>query len=307
VGGSEGSLSPSSLAGSGAVNRAIGGGIPIECSHATSRVNRVLACVDNRVGFECLRFLSGISTTRLVGVIVHPVKTALYWDETIAFCRERQLPCFEIGEARDQFEKIAALEPDFLVSIYFDYILDSRFLNLPRFEAVNLHPGYLPYNRGFYYYVWAVLDGTPAGVSIHAMRPAVDAGEIISQARVFIEPADTGDIIYKKHEEEAIRLFQATWPAIVCVKHRHFRQLHPGTRHRLRDAEQLVTIDPFEKLRVIDLIDRVRLLTGTSGSLCMIEINGRTYRLSIDLTDQEVDREAFAGHPGGTRMGIPKS
>jgi len=260
------------------VNRAIGGGIPIECSHATSRVNRVLACVDNRVGFECLRFLSGISTTRLVGVIVHPVKTALYWDETIAFCRERQLPCFEIGEARDQFEKIAALEPDFLVSIYFDYILDSRFLNLPRFEAVNLHPGYLPYNRGFYYYVWAVLDGTPAG-----------------------------DIIYKKHEEEAIRLFQATWPAIVCVKHRHFRQLHPGTRHRLRDAEQLVTIDPFEKLRVIDLIDRVRLLTGTSGSLCMIEINGRTYRLSIDLTDQEVDREAFAGHPGGTRMGIPKS
>ena len=64
-------------------------------------------------------------------------------------------------------EAIDALQPDIGLSILFDYILRSEFLELCPLGVVNLHPSYLPYNRGQYPNVWSIMDGTPAGVTLH--------------------------------------------------------------------------------------------------------------------------------------------
>lgn len=264
--------------------------------------HRVLACVDNRVGFEILRHLVGLPGVAVVGAIVHPRATALYHDEIAALCEGRGIPRFDFNEARGRFEeKIAPLAPDFLVSLYFDYVLDPRFLDLPTRDAVNLHPGYLPFNRGFYYYVWAVLDGTPAGVSLHRMRPEVDRGDLIGQARVAIDPADTGEIIYRKHEDASIELFASTWPAVADGRHRLFPQLHGGTRHGIKETRALAEIDPFESFRAIDLIDRVRLLTDADGSRCTVRLDGKTYRLSLRLEELADPGPALASLAGGCR------
>jgi len=191
------------------------------------------------------------------------------------------------------------LEPEFLVSLYFDYLLDSCFLELPTHEAVNLHPGYLPYNRGFYYYVWAVLDGTPAGVSIQRLRPKVDTGDFISQCRVLIDPVDTGDVIYRKHEDEAISLFRATWPAIVAGEHRSYPQPHSVTRHRIDETARLAEIDPFERFRAIDLINRLRLLFGADGGACTIRLDRCRCRVSVILESVGADAAATLGTVAG--------
>jgi len=245
---------------------------------------RVLVCADNRVGAELLQFLCETPRTQVVGVIVHPERTARSLALIAATAERHGVPVFEIRSARRDFDAIARLSPDYLVSLYFDYILDDRFLSLPSQLALNLHPGYLPYNKGFYYYVWAQLDGTPAGVSIHRMVADVDAGEIISQARVRISPADTGAVIYAKHEDASIRLFRATWPAIVGNRYKLYDQSHPGTRHRVAETEEIAHVDPFERVRVIDFLDRVRVLTGSQGPQCTIELGGTRYRLAISLT-----------------------
>lgn len=261
---------------------------------------KVLLCIDNRVGYEVLLHLADSPTAEIVGVIVHPEETALFHHEIRQYCAEKSVQIWDIHRARERFvEEIAVLRPDYLVSIYFDYILDNRFLELPTIEPVNLHPGYLPFNKGFYYYVWAVLEGTPAGVSIHRMEAGADAGDLISQARVRINPHDTGDVIYRAHEDEAIRLFKGTWPALAAGQHKHLPQRHGGTRKKISETVSLTRLDAYESTTVIDLINRLRVLTFPDRCGCTVEIEGETYELSLKMKrlSAAADRPAI---PGGT-------
>lgn len=273
-------------------------------NHSAPR-RKVLLCIDNRVGYEVLKYLVEVGPAQIVGVIVHPEKTALCGPQIRALCGENGLSCWDIHRAREQFtEVIAPLEPEYLLSIYFDYLLDDRFLDLPSIEPVNLHPGYLPYNKGFYYYVWAVLEGTPAGVSIHCMEADADAGHIISQARVLVDASDTGDVIYRKHEDEAIRLFKGTWPALADKSHKHFPQLHGGTRKKIVKTRALSRIDPQEQTTAIELINRLRVLTFADRAGCTIDIDGKTYELSLEM--KPFDAEIGQAIPGGTLAKAPR-
>jgi methionyl-tRNA formyltransferase len=253
--------------------------------NASSPSRSILMCLDNRVGYECLQFLLTDTDTRVCGAVVHPRQTALYGDEILDTCRAAGIPTFEFPQARDHFEEIIRpLAPDYVSCFYFDYVLDDRFLTLPKIDTINVHPGYLPYNKGFYYYVWSVLDGTPAGVSVHRMNAAADAGDLYSQASVEVTPEDTGDTLYRKHEDAAIRLFRATWPSIVNGTYRSHPQRHPGTRHKLGEMRDLLRLDPDERLRTRDLIDRLRVCTVPGRSGCTLDLDGASYQVELRLT-----------------------
>lgn len=249
---------------------------------------RVVACIDNRVGYEVLRHIVETRTAEVVHVVVHPSQTILYAAEILSFCEAHRIPTCDVERARREFDTLLApIRPDYLLSIYFDYILDDRFLALPARDAINLHPGYLPYNKGFYYYVWSVLDGTPAGVSLHRMAAEVDNGDIIAQARILVDPADDGESLYRKHEDESIRLFAGTWSSVLAGSYRVHRQRHGGTRHKLRETRGLLALDPHETMTALEFIDRLRVTTFRGKAGCTVDLGGRTYQLSLTMTELE--------------------
>jgi methionyl-tRNA formyltransferase len=266
---------------------------------STTVPRRILMCLDNRVGYECLQFLLSEPTAQVCGVVVHPPESALYGDEIAKACRDAQVPSFEFRQARSHFEElIQPLEPDYVACFYFDYVLDDRFLNLPKLDTINVHPGYLPYNKGFYYYAWSVLDGTPAGVSVHRMNAAADSGDLYAQAVVRVTPEDTGDTLYRKHEDAAIQLFRSTWPSIVAGSYRSHPQRHRGTRHKLGEMRELLRLDPNERLRTRDLLDRLRVCTVPGKSGCTVEMDGGTYQVELRLTPVPA---GFVASPPGKR------
>lgn len=247
---------------------------------------KVLLCIDNAAGLEVLQYLVSRPQVDVVAAIVHPRNNATQLDEIEALCARGGIPVIEIAQARSRFDElIAPLAPDFLVSIYFDYILDDRFLKLPAKDAINLHPGYLPYNKGFYYYAWAVLDGTPAGVSIHRIAAEVDAGPIISQKVVLIEGTDTGDIIYDKHVAASVELFQLTWPCLEAGSYKVFRQLHGGTRKKISETNQALEIDPYATYVARDLINMLRVFSFAGSGGCMMQIDGKKYNIGIEFSE----------------------
>lgn len=63
---------------------------------------------------------------------------------------------------------------------------------------LNLHTGYLPWNKGAYPNVWPILDGSPAGVTLHRVDAGWDTGPILAQVRVPVEPWDTAKTLYDK-------------------------------------------------------------------------------------------------------------
>jgi hypothetical protein len=88
----------------------------------------------------------------------------------------------QLGDPR-AIELLRRLDLDFMVCVHFPYLLRRPILDGGTGGVLNLHPSYLPYNRGWHTPTWALLDGTPAGATLHYMDEALDTGDIVCQRR----------------------------------------------------------------------------------------------------------------------------
>lgn len=61
----------------------------------------------------------------------------------------------------------------------FDYILPLEVLK--QVKVLNLHPSFLPLNRGCHHSFWAIMDGTLGGATMHWMDAGIDTGNIVTQ------------------------------------------------------------------------------------------------------------------------------
>lgn len=82
--------------------------------------------------------------------------------------------------------------PDLIVSVYLDQIMDREVLESARFGAINVHGSLLPKNRGLFTAFWALANGDSAtGSTVHWAEPHPDKGPIIVQESISITPEDT--------------------------------------------------------------------------------------------------------------------
>jgi amino acid adenylation domain-containing protein len=130
-----------------------------------------------------------------------------------AWAAERGAPCrFEPpGEplTRDGVEALVDGRPfDLLFSIHNLRILTPEVLSLPRRMAVNYHDAPLPRYAGLHATSWAILQGELShGITWHRMTAKVDAGEILLQRRIPLEPDDTAWTLNARCAEAAIDAF----------------------------------------------------------------------------------------------------
>lgn len=102
--------------------------------------------------------------------------------------------------SKDEFEHIAKeINPDLIVVAAFGEILPDSFLHVAKYGALNVHGSLLPKYRGSSPIPSAILNGDKiTGITIIKMTNRVDAGPIISQSKVFIEPKETTASLYEK-------------------------------------------------------------------------------------------------------------
>jgi len=87
---------------------------------------------------------------------------------------------------------IKDLEPDLIVSVYFNQILKTEAIELAKIGTLNLHPGLLPGYRGVWPDFWKLYKGEKqAGITIHYINEKIDEGEILAQHLYPIEENDT--------------------------------------------------------------------------------------------------------------------
>lgn len=102
-----------------------------------------------------------------------------------------KLRCNNINDL-DAVSFIKSLEPDIIVSAYFSQILKEPILNIPRKGCINVHPGYLPEQRGAMNYFWVLANNIPyTGVSLHWMDSGIDTGPLLARRRLPISPHAT--------------------------------------------------------------------------------------------------------------------
>ncbi len=65
-------------------------------------------------------------------------------------------------------------------------------------RCVNLHPGLLPWNRGWFPQVFAILEGLPLGATLHEIDSELDHGAILDREAVPLYPWDTSESAYAR-------------------------------------------------------------------------------------------------------------
>ena len=96
-------------------------------------------------------------------------------------------------------ERIAQLAPDVIFSFYYRNLLNNEILKLAPHGAFNLHGSLLPKYRGRAPLNWVLENGeNETGVTLHRMVAKADAGAIIAQQRVAIDPEDAALTLHKK-------------------------------------------------------------------------------------------------------------
>ena len=89
-------------------------------------------------------------------------------------------------------DALRKLMPDILVCNSYSMIIRPDILNLVSGNAINVHAALLPKNRGPNPIQWAIIkDESETGVTLHYMDETIDAGDIISQAKMAIHEDDT--------------------------------------------------------------------------------------------------------------------
>ena len=107
---------------------------------------------------------------------------------------------------------------DLAVSYTYRFIVPEDVLGALRYNAVNLHNSFLPWNRGSDPNLWSILEDAPRGVTLHYMEAGLDKGAIIVQRLVPLSPEDTLKSSYDKlnvaAQEQFCQAFQ--WLSILA-------------------------------------------------------------------------------------------
>ena len=187
--------------------------------------------------------------------------------------------------------KLAALKPDYIICVHFPYIFPAAVIAIPGGGVLNLHPAYLPYNRGWHTATWAIWDGTPFGATLHFMSEKIDAGDIICQKRLAVLPDDTADNLSRRVKKLELEVFQEAWPQITAGAFCRRPQAEgEATAHRKGDIGLVQLIDRDEELKAGDLIRRLRALTTSNSKESAYFWDGEwKYRLRLQITRDEDD------------------
>jgi phosphoribosylglycinamide formyltransferase-1 len=143
----------------------------------------------------------------------------------LAWARERGLDTWALDSksiAKEEFDRTMSkvLDDHHVGTIAlagFMRILSPWFVDQWRGRIVNIHPSLLPKYRGLDTHARAIEAGDAvSGCSVHVVTEELDAGEVLGQAQVPIEPGDTPISLEQRVLAAEHRLYPEVLNAFAC-------------------------------------------------------------------------------------------
>ncbi len=137
-------------------------------------------------------------------------------------------------------DKLKELNPDIIVVVAFGQKISSEILDLPKYKCVNIHASLLPKYRGAAPINWAIINGEEdTGITTIFMSDRMDAGEVITQKSLKIDPDETSG-------ELAVRLSKLGAETIL----ESLIQIESGSVESIQQEDGLVSLAP--KIKKVD-------------------------------------------------------
>ncbi len=188
------------------------------------------------------------------------------------------------------------ISPKIILSCYFRQMVKEDVLSIPKIAAVNLHGSLLPKYRGRCPVNWQLVHGErESGVTLHHMVLKADAGDIVSQKAVRIDPRDTAYSLFKKLEDAAEQVLKKYIPLLLEGKAPRTPQDHTKASYFGGRRPEDGKIDWNQDAQSI--YNLVRAVTWPyPGAFC--HLYGRKLFIWDALVYQDLDLGMPAGHVG---------
>ncbi|XQP54865.1 MAG: methionyl-tRNA formyltransferase [Mycoplasmoidaceae bacterium] len=166
--------------------------------------NRVIFMGTPKIAAVCLAAILEQKDYDVVAVVCQPDKPVGRHKE-ITFCPVKQLALdhnikvLQDAKVSNLYEQIKTLNPDLIFTCAFGQFIPSNILDLPQYKCVNLHASLLPKLRGGAPIQWAIINqDKETGFTLMYMDKKMDAGNIIKQYPIGIDPQETYASLYDK-------------------------------------------------------------------------------------------------------------
>lgn len=184
-------------------------------------------------------------------------------------------------------ELVSKSQIDVLFLFYWPFILPADFISELSIPIYNCHLSLLPFNRGKNPNVWPIIDGTPAGVTIHKIDSGIDSGPILFQSPVQVDILDTGKSLFERLRREMINLLRDNCDQILSGQFELKENLSSsasvnyGSRFK-REKE----INLNESVLPLDLLNKIRAFTFYPNESSYFYFDGRKISIRVELSEE---------------------
>lgn len=155
-------------------------------------------------------------------------------------------------------------------------------------RCINVHPGFNPYNRGWFPQVFSIINKKPCGVTIHEMDEQLDHGNIIFQKEVKVYDYDTSKSIYDRILKLEMELLENNLELLLANSYNAVTLPNEGNINYFQDFKKMCKLDLSEKLTMGEAIDKLRALThGQYKNAYFINEKLEKIYISIELEEDK--------------------
>lgn len=205
------------------------------------------------------------------------------------------LPVLQPVKARDPefLDALRSLQPDLIAVAAYGQILPRTLLDLPRHGCLNVHTSLLPRYRGAAPIQWALLNGdAETGVTIIKLVPELDAGDILSQARIPIREDDDAQTLLDRLAAMGADLLVKTIPGYTSGLIQPNPQPAEGIVHARKIAKADGQVDWTQP--AVTIWNKVRGLTPWPGAFTHLPTHPQPVLLKL----WQARPEPAVGQPG---------
>jgi methionyl-tRNA formyltransferase len=153
-----------------------------------------------------------------------------------------------------------------------------------RIKCINIHPGFNPYNRGWFPQVFSINNGFPVGATVHVIDELLDHGDIIIREQVEIDDTDTSLSLYNKIVEKELEIFKKVLPDIISGSIKTESPEIEGNVNYKSDFKNLCELDMASTGTLKEHIDLLRSLShGEYDNAYFVNANGDKIYIKIIL------------------------
>jgi len=251
---------------------------------------RYAFCGDRLIAVKVLGFLMDEGFEPLA-LVTSSKETASHSKELIEISGLNEESIFHGKEisSKECFEYFKALDLDYVIGIHFPEIIKKQILSVPKIGFINLHPAYLPYNKGWHTPSWAILDNSVYGATLHFMAEELDAGDIIHQKKLDNINYETANSLYMRVLDLEFEVFKESLIDLVYLKPRRLKQIHKGTSKKKNDLKKLQKIDLDRQYSGLEMYNLLRALTTNKlDEAAFVEIDDFRCYIQVKLFKKKV-------------------